>query len=151
MKKVGGKMKAQKGFTLVELMVVVIIVSILAAVAIPSYQDYVVRAKIPDATSSLASKRVHMEQFYQDNRTYVGGPGCTADTTTSKYFDFSCATAPGVAPTLTVYTIKAVGKDSMTGFTYTIDQSNTKTSAITAAGWAANSASCWITKKGGQC
>lgn len=147
-------MKMQKGFTLVELMIVVIIVAILSVVALPAYNDYVIRGKIPDATSNLATKRVKMEQFFQDNRTYLNGAGCTADTTTSQYFDFTCATAPGVVATASIYTIAAIGKGSMAGFTYTIDQSNTKTSTIASpapAGWIATSAACWITKQGGIC
>ena len=151
-------MKAQAGFTLAEFLVVVTIIGILAAVAIPAYSNYVIRGKIPDATSNLANKKVLMEQFYQDSRTYVGGPCFTPDTTTSKYFNFACtAAAPytlSVAPTTSVYTIQASGKNEMTGFNYTIDQSNTKTSTIVApapAIWIATSASCWITKQGGTC
>jgi type IV pilus assembly protein PilE len=148
-------MKTQQGFTLVELMIVVAIVGILSAVALPAYSNYVIRGKIPDATGGLSVKRVQMEQFFQDNRTYLAGTGCTADTTTSQYFNFSCAVADGgVVATTTVYTIAAVGKGSMAGFTYTIDQANTKTSTIVApadSSWIGNSGSCWITKQGGAC
>lgn len=145
-------MESQKGFTLAELMVVVVIVGILAAVALPAYSNYVIRGKIPDAISNLSSKRVQMEQFYQDNRTYVGGAACNNDTTSSKYFTFSCA--GGGAPTATTYVITATGTGSMLGFSYTVNQSNAKTSAIVApaaAGWIANSATCWITNQGGLC
>ena len=145
-------MQSATGFSLIELMVTVAIVGILAAVAVPAYGNYVIRGKIPDASTNLASKRVQMEQFFQDNRTYIGGSGCTADSSSSQYFDFSC-TGAGAA-TATTYTITAQGKNSMAGFSYTINESNTKTSTIASpapAGWVASSASCWITRQGGVC
>lgn len=144
-------MKTQNGFTLIELMIVVAIVGILAAVALPSYNDYVTRGKIPDATSGLAAKRVRLEQFFQDTRSYAGAPDCTGtDSTTSQYFDFSCPTAA----TATTYEIQAAGKASMAGFTYTIDQAGTRKTTVTAPastkGWTGNT-TCWVTKKGGAC
>lgn len=143
-------MKEQQGFTLVELMIVVVIVGVLAAIATPAYNNYILRGKIPDATAALSTKRNKMEQHYQDNRTYVGGTACNNDSTTSKYFTFSCS----VAPTADSYTLKATGVNSMSGFEYTIDQSNAKTSTIVApapSSWRANSTTCWITKAGGSC
>ncbi|HYJ98176.1 MAG TPA: type IV pilin protein [Burkholderiaceae bacterium] len=135
------------GFTLIELLITIVIASILAAVAIPSYRDYVTRGKIPEATSRLATKQVQMEQFFQDNRTYVSGTGCTADSTSSKYFDFSCS---GV--TATGFTLTATGKEAMTGFSYTINQTGAKTTASVPSGWTAPSPNtCWTVKKGGTC
>ena len=144
-------LRAMSGFTLIEMMIVVAIIGILAAVALPSYRDYVTRGKIPDATSGLASKRVQLEQYFQDNRTYAGaiaaGQPCANDTTSSKYFDFSCTAADALT-----FTIQAVGKGSMAGFSYSIDQLNAKTTAAVPAGWTLPAPNdCWITKKGGAC
>lgn len=145
-------MKFAKGFTLIEVLIVVAIIGILAAIALPSYTNYVIRGKIPAATSNLAGKRVQMEQFYQDNRTYVGGTACNTDTTSSKYYTFSC-TGVG-APTATTYIITAIGTGSMAGFTYSVDQSNAKTSTIVfpaRTAFIATSLTCWITNTGGAC
>lgn len=136
-----------RGFTLIELMIVVAIVSILGAIALPAYTSYVTRGRIPDATSGLSAKRIKMEQWFQDNRTYVGGPGTAAtDTTTSKFFNFSVSNV-----TTSTYTISAAGKNEMAGFTYTIDQGNAKATTITGvSGWSSNSG-CWVVKKPNTC
>jgi type IV pilus assembly protein PilE len=148
-------MQKRCGFTLIELMITVAVIATLAAVALPSYVNYVMRGKIIEATTNLGDLRVKMEQFFQDNRTYVGGP-CTQPTTgpgafTPKYFTFSCP----AAPTATTYTIQAVGgvtggDQSLAGFTYTINQDNTKTTTIAApantAKWGTGNTGCWIVK-----
>lgn len=143
-------MKTQSGFTLIELMITVVVIAILTAIALPSYTSYVVRGKVPDATATLAAKRVQMEQWFQDNRSYTGAPACAADSTSSKYFDFSCPVL-----TATTYTLQAAGKASMAGFTYTVNESNVKTSAFAApapSGWtAATPNNCWVTNVGGVC
>lgn len=135
------------GFTLIEVMITIVVVAILAAVAIPSYREYVIRGNVPEATSRLATKQVQMEQFFQDNRTYVAGTGCTADSTSSKYFNFSCS---GVSAT--GFTITATGKSSMLGFSYTINQTGAKTTAAVPTGWTTPSPNtCWATRKAGTC
>lgn len=132
-------MKSQKGFTLVELMIVVVIIGILASVGYPSYSNYVTRGKLVEATSGLSDGRVKMEQFYQDNKTYVDGtcPAATAN------FSFACSNL-----STTTYTITATGiPSSLAAFSYTIDETNTKTSATP---WG-NGATCWIMKEGDAC
>lgn len=141
-------LRDEDGFTLIEVMITVAIVAILSMVALPSYREYVIRGNIPEATSRLATKQVQMEQFFQDNRTYAGGPACSNDTASSKYFDFSC----GATASATAFTLTATGKGSMAGFSYTINQTGAKTSAITYTGWSNPSPNtCWATRKGGTC
>ena len=131
-------MKTAKGFTLIELMIVVVVIAILAAVAVPAYTEYVTRGKLVEGTSALSDGRVKMEQFFQDNRTYVGGPAPVATT------NFTYATSNLSNAT---YTITANGTGNLSAFHYTINEGNTKTSTTP---WG-NSATCWVVKKGGGC
>lgn len=137
----------QTGFSLIELMVVVAIVGILGTVALPAYTNYVLQSTIPDATSTLSARRVLMEQYFQDNRSYIGADTAGApglcDVGTSSLFDFSCS----VTPDATVYTLQATGKGKAAGFSFTVDQDNAKTSSGP-SGWSSG-ANCWITKKSG--
>jgi type IV pilus assembly protein PilE len=140
-----GRARREAGFTLLELMIVVAIVSILATIALPAYNDYVMRGRIIEATSNLATKRTQLEQYFQDNKTYEAAPACDDDSTTSEYFNFNCPTQDA-----THYTLTATGKASMTGFTFTINQDNAKATTAAPDGWATN-AGCWIRAKGGVC
>lgn len=149
----------QRGFNLIEIMVVVAIVAILAAIAVPSYRDYVTRGRVVEAASGLSDARNKMEQFFQDNRTYPTGcviapaaPGATqVQLPALQAFDLACGNLGA-----TTYTVTAAGKDAMAGFTYTINEQNVKTSAFSgtgaSAGWtAATPNTCWVFRKGGQC
>ncbi|MBT9495134.1 MAG: prepilin-type N-terminal cleavage/methylation domain-containing protein [Paucibacter sp.] len=136
----------QRAFTLIELMVTVAIVGILGAVAVPAYSEYVVRGRIPDATARLATLQVQMEQYFQDNRTYVGAPACSSDTTTSKHFDFACTGTT----TASAFTLAATGKNTMSSFTYSVNQANVKATSSVPSGWTSSS-TCWVTKKDGTC
>ncbi len=131
-------MKTKRGFTLIELMIVVVVIALLMAVALPSYTSYVTRGKLVEATSALSDGRVKMEQFFQDNRTYTAGPAPAA----TDHFTFVPSNLSN-----TTYTITATGKGNLSAYSYTINESNTKTSNTP---WG-NSTSCWVVKKGGEC
>jgi type IV pilus assembly protein PilE len=140
-------MKYAKGFTLIEVMLVAAIVAMLAIIGIPAYGDYVLRGKLVDASTQLSSGRVQLEQFFQDNRTYVGWT-CPAAT---KYFTFDCDTP---ARTASTYTLTAASKANQGlgaagDYTYTINQANAK--ATTKFAGQAMAATCWLMKKGDSC
>jgi type IV pilus assembly protein PilE len=137
----------QKGFTLIELMVVVAIIGLLASIAIPSYQDYVIKSSLAEAYSDLANTRIRMEQFFQDNRTYAGadGAGGPCAGTTGKNFDTACS---GLSAT--AYLVTATGKSKANGFVMTVDQNNARATTSAGSGWAANAA-CWVASKSGSC
>jgi type IV pilus assembly protein PilA len=63
----------QQGFTLIELMIVVAIIGILAAVALPAYQDYTARAQASEAASLAAGVKTTIAEFYQSNGEYPDG------------------------------------------------------------------------------
>ena len=140
-----------RGFTLIELMVVVAIVAILAAIAVPQYSDYVLRGKVTEATANLGRLRIGAEQWFQDNRAYNanGGMPCTLGAGDARYFTYSCS----VAPTATTYTLQAAGVagQGTGGFTMTVNETNAKTTTVAApapAGWR-GTFTCWVSKAGG--
>jgi len=140
----------RNGFTLIEVMIVVAIVGILAAIALPNYSYYVQRSKIIEATTSLSDARQRTEQLFLDTRTYAGN--CTTAIAAVqpglKTFTLSC----NPAETASTYTIRATGVPAQgmsASFVYTIDQAGNKTSAGP-TGWAGNG-SCWATRKDGTC
>jgi len=62
--------KVQQGFTLIELMIVVAIIGILAAIAIPAYQDYTIRAQVSEGLNLAAGAKVAVAEYYMDRGTY---------------------------------------------------------------------------------
>ena len=103
------KRQVQKGFTLIELMIVVAIIGILAAIAIPQYQNYVTRAKWQDNISQMASTKLAIAECIQNN----SGDKTLCDTvakltTTVGYAGLPAANNTMAAPTLTAATAAMV-------------------------------------------
>jgi type IV pilus assembly protein PilE len=151
-----------KGFTLIEVMITVAIIGILAAVALPSYNDYIRRGSLTEAFNYLSDYRVKLEQYYQDYRNYgtVNGGACanganaptwnTFAPANRKYFDFACVASGTAAAGPSAYVITATGRagTAAAGHAYTLTQANVQ--ATTQFKGAASTKSCWLVK-GSEC
>jgi type IV pilus assembly protein PilE len=145
------KPRCAAGFTLIELVVAIAIVSILAAIAMPSYQSYIRRGQLAEAFTALSELRVKMEQHYQDNKFYGSAVGSTTCPTfagvgafpvAGKYFTLTCA--GGAAPSQT-FVVTATGTSGLTtGYAYTVNHQGTK--ATTSYAGSSSAAACWLTK-----
>jgi type IV pilus assembly protein PilE len=146
--KKGVLMKRFSGFTLMELMIVVAIVGILAAVAYPSYRDYVTRGRLVEARANLSEMRVKLEQYYQDRRTYLGAcaNGTVAPLPSVERFSYVCA----LLADSYVVTATGIAAEGTGGFVFTINELNARATTGAPAGWATN-AGCWVRNKSGEC
>jgi type IV pilus assembly protein PilE len=123
----------QRGVTLIELMIVVVVISILAAVAYPNYQEFTNRAKRNEARAALLRLAVNQERFYLNNNTFTQnltqlgfGSTPTADTETGYYrIQVTAANASNFTATATYL---HGGAEAATCGSFTIDGRGVKTS-----------------------
>lgn len=132
-----------RGFTLLELMIVVAVVAMLSAIALPAYTAYITRSRVPAALDALTAYASRMEQTYQDAGTY-GTAACTPSLPTATNFTVSCSIANGGQG----YTATATGSGTMTGYTYSIDNTGTRRTVAHPKGLPPTN--CW-SLKGAKC
>lgn len=137
----------QSGFTLIELMIVMLVIGLLGAIALPSYSAYVMRARLAEAHSTLALTQTHLEQYWTNKRTYVGfdAAGAGLMPPDGDNFDYSLD-----EPSKSAYTLIATGKNAADGFVFTLNQNGNRATTETPTGWD-GSDECWVDQKGGLC
>jgi len=119
-------MKGKEGFTLIEVMIVVVIVGILAAVAIPAYNNYVTRSRRSDAFTALETVRAAQEMYRAEKGFYSsafddGGVNVLAGCSTTMAGDNYTASITRTSNT--AYTVTADSQDKQAGdFDFRIDQ-----------------------------
>jgi type IV pilus assembly protein PilE len=132
------------GLTLIEVMVTVAILGILASIALPSYNAYVQRSKVPAALDGLQSYFARMEQRYQDTGNYANNTACGVAAPTVAHFTISCTLqSSGQA-----FTATATGTGSMAGYTYEINHQGVRRTTAHPKG--APTTNCWSTR-GSSC
>jgi len=138
--------KKNSGITLMELMVVVAIVGILAAIAIPTYRNYVVRANRSDAKAALLATAGALERCFTRFNSYTTAAGCTVTlpvNSTEGNYSISATNR-----TATAFVLQATPQGRQTQdsecSSYTLDNANAKGVVISgAAGDAATARRCW--------
>jgi type IV pilus assembly protein PilA len=106
----------QKGFTLIELMIVVAIIGILAAVALPAYQDYTIRAKMSEVILAMSACRTSITEVYQSGGLPTGvanGWGCEVSPSQATKYVAEVSTSANGVVSAKVKGISSVVNDSI--------------------------------------
>lgn len=125
-----------KGFTLIELMIVIAIIAILAAIALPAYADYVKRAKVSEGILALSACRTTITEVFQTARNAAAMPaadewGCESTGAGTQYVDEVHTTIAGVA----VATLRGIGAGIDNTTIQLVPESVPGTAAVPANDW----------------
>ena len=137
-----------RGFTLLEVMIVVAIVATLAAIALPSYATYVKRSRILDAVTRLSDARSRLEDYFLDERAYVNASGACGVAPSSSATDAFVVQCEATATTFTV-TASGIAAKGMGSFVYAIDQSGANSTVSVPSGWI-RANGCWTIRQDGS-
>ncbi len=109
--------KMQQGFTLIELMIVVAIIGILAAIAIPAYQDYTIRAKVTEAINAMAPAKTSVAEYYVSQGSMPANATDAGFMTNidSKYVNSVTYSRTDADNATITVSIKAIGGDTASG------------------------------------
>jgi type IV pilus assembly protein PilE len=131
---------------LIEAMVLIAVLGILAAIGVPNYSRYSMRASLVKAGAELAEYRTKMERFYQNNRTYAKDGVCGGSVAQRvANFVITCT----VAATGDSYTAAATGTGPSAGFVYTINQANVRSTQAIPSHWGqlpGDASQKWVTQ-----
>ena len=124
------KRSLQKGFTLIELMIVVAIIGILAAVALPAYQDYTVRAKVSEVILAASALRTDVAEFAQSTGAMPATNGLSISNSGSKWVS-GVTYAQGSTTSQGIITATATGDPKISSSTITMTGTMSSTGQVT--------------------
>jgi type IV pilus assembly protein PilE len=131
-------------------MIVIAIVGILAAIAVPGYANHVKRSRVLEAVSRLADARARMEDYFQDARSYVDASGACGvpapGAASNDAFTLTCSATP------TTFVYRATGRTEygMASFAYAVDETGAQTTVSVPDDWSRRT-DCWTIRADGLC